>query len=235
MECSDYRRSILADPNDRSAELRVHVESCPECTEFNAGVSRFEAKLDRALRVNINNVVPFRPKSARGLAASASGRRGWLALAAGVVLSVGVAGGLWLGFPRQSLARDVVAHIAHEPQSWNTTDVAVPEADLTKVLRDSHLTLRYGGVVSYASSCGFRGHHVPHLVVQSEKGPVTVMVLVHESVSAETHFDEQGYSGVIVPIAGHGSVAVLERGASVDPSFVERVAASVVSSIVWSH
>jgi hypothetical protein len=201
---------------------------------------RFEPKIERALRVNIpggraDNVVPFRTKSAPGGATTAAGRRGWLALAAGVVLSVGVAGGLWLGFPRQSLATDLVAHMAHEPQAWTTTDVPVAEADLTKALRDSHLTLRYGGVVSYASSCGFRGHHVPHLVVQSEKGPVTVMVLVHESVSAETRFDEQGYSGVIVPIAGHGSVAVLERGSSAEASFVERVAANVVSSIVWSH
>ena len=37
------------------------------------------------------------------------------------------------------------------------------------------------GLVSYANSCVFRGHHVPHLVVQTEAGPVTVMVLVHES------------------------------------------------------
>jgi len=234
MDCNSYRRAILADPSDRGAELIAHVESCPDCTEFSAGVLRFESKLSRALRVNIDNVVPFRARSDRGPGKSAGGRRGWLALAAGVVLGVGVAGGLWLGFPRQSLARDVVAHMAPEQQAWTTTEVAVAEADLTKVLRDSHVTLRYDGIVSYAASCRFRGHKVPHLVVQSEKGPVTVMVLVHESVSAETRFDEQGYSGVIVPVAGHGSVAVLGRGASADPAFVERVATSVVGSIEWT-
>ena len=38
---------------------------------------------------------------------------------------------------------------------------------------------------------------VPHLVVQTEMGPVTVMVLVHESVAKPVPFEEQGYRGVI--------------------------------------
>ena len=81
------------------------------------------------------------------------------------------------------------------------------------MLRDSHVRLAAGaGVVSYASSCAFRGHHVPHLVIQTESGPVTVMVLVHERVQKPVQFDEQGYRGVIVPVAGHGSLAVLTHG-----------------------
>ena len=58
------------------------------------------------------------------------------------------------------------------------------------------------GVVSYASSCTFRGYKVPHLVVQTASGPVTVMVLVHEAVRHATQFDEQGYRGTIVPVPG---------------------------------
>ena len=78
------------------------------------------------------------------------------------------------------------------------------------MLRDSRLRLSNGaGMVSYASSCAFRGHRVPHLVIQTESGPVTVMVLVHEGVRKPVRFDEQGYRGVIVPVAGHGSLAVL--------------------------
>ena len=47
--------------------------------------------------------------------------------------------------------------------------------------------------------------------MQTESGPVTVMVLVHERVSKPLQFDEQGYRGVIVPVPGHGSLAVLGR------------------------
>jgi len=75
---------------------------------------------------------------------------------------------------------------------------------------------------------------VPHLVVQTAAGPVTVMVLVHEPVRAATQFDENGYRGVIVPVAGHGSLAVLARGEATDPKMVEEVAARVENSIIWN-
>jgi hypothetical protein len=121
-----------------------------------------------------------------------------------------------------------------EPDAWLRTD-PVSSSALQGVLRDSGLRLAAGaGVVSYASSCAFRGHQVPHLVIQTESGPVTVMVLVHERQSKPVQFDEQGYRGVIVPVAGHGSLAVLTRGTATDIKTVESTAARVLDSIVWT-
>ena len=155
-------------------------------------------------------------------------------MAASVLLALVVAGALWLAAPGPSLAADVVTHMQGEPGAWRTTD-PVPSSELQDVLRDSRLQLTAGaGVVSYASSCAFRGHHVPHLVVQTGSGPVTVMVLVHESVAKPVQFDEQGYRGVIVPVKGHGSLAVLTRGPSADIKTVENTAARVLDSIVWT-
>jgi len=57
---------------------------------------------------------------------------------------------------------------------------------------------------------------------------------VHEPVRAATQFDENGYRGVIVPVAGHGSLAVLARGEATDPKMVEEVAARVENSIIWN-
>jgi hypothetical protein len=125
--------------------------------------------------------------------------------------------------------------MAGEPQAWRRTDVPVPSGALQDVLRDSHLRLAPGGsMVTYAASCLFRGHHVPHLVIQTESGPVTVMVLVHEHVSKSMPFDEQGYRGVIVPVAGRGSIAVLTRDSSADLPTVEQIAQRVLDSIVWT-
>ena len=89
-------------------------------------------------------------------------------------------------------------------------------------------------MVSYARSCLFRAHHVPHLVVQTEMGPVTVMVLAHESVSRPERFDEQGYHGVILPVAGHGSLAVLARGQNPDPGMLKQIAARVQDALIWT-
>ena len=180
-----------------------------------------------------DNVVLLRASSAR--ATYRARRKGWFAMAASVLLAVVVAGGLWLSAPGPSLAADVVTHMREEPQAWRRTDVPVQDAQLETVLRDSHLRLGAGsGIVSYANSCDFRGHQVPHLVVQTESGPVTVMVLIHEQVPKPVQFDEQGYRGVIVPVAGHGSLAVLTRGSAADPETIEHIAHRVLDSIIWA-
>ncbi len=232
MDCTLYRRSMMTDPHDPDPQLREHRESCHDCNLYTERLLRFESRLDRALRVSLpGKAEPATQPSLR----SPIYRRGWLAMAASVLLAVVVAGALWLSVPGPSLAADVVTHMGGEPDAWRRTDVAVPSRELQDVLRDSHLHLAAGtGMVSYASSCAFRGHHVPHLVIQSESGPVTVMVLVHERVSKPAQFDEQGYRGVIVPVTGHGSLAVLTRGAAVDSKTIDQIAARVLDSIVWT-
>jgi hypothetical protein len=74
---------------------------------------------------------------------------------------------------------------------------------------------------------------VPHLVVQTDAGPVTVMVLTHELPRAPMRFDEHGYRGMIVPVVGHGSIAVLEREPGADLTIMQRVAAKVVAALDW--
>jgi hypothetical protein len=228
MDCNTYRRALMADPHDPDPQLREHRASCPECNLFSERQLSFESRLERALRV------PIRAESSRPPMRAAAYRRGWLAMAASVLLAVVVAGGLWLAVPHASLAADVATHMGGEPDSWRPTE-AVPASALEDVLRNTHLRLAAGtAVVSYAASCEFRGHHVPHLVVQTEAGPVTVMVLVHENVAKTVDFDEQGYRGVLVPVAGHGSLAVLTRGSATDIKSIEHIAARVRDSIEWT-
>jgi hypothetical protein len=236
IDCTHYRRSMLADPRDPDPRLSEHRAGCHDCNLFTDRLLNFESRLDRALRVAVpaDQAAPLRAQPPKPAPRAASYRRGWLAMAASALLALVVAGALWLAASGPSLAADVVTHMAGEPGAWHTTD-AVPSSELQGVLRDSRLRLAAGaGVVSYASSCTFRGHRVPHLVIQTDSGPVTVMVLVHESVAKSVQFDEQGYRGVIVPVAGHGSVAVLTHGPTVDIKTVESTAARVLDSIVWT-
>jgi hypothetical protein len=229
IDCAQYRRTVLADPHAAGPELEEHLANCSECPAYRERLLRFEGRLTRALRVD-----------ARGSRAGSTGawmpvrRNRWVAMAAGLVVALLVAA-LWLAAPHASLAADVVAHMAGEPEAWARTDVSVPTADLAPVLAESHMQLKPGaGIVSYAQSCLFRGHHVPHLVVQTAMGPVTVMVLVHERVAAARMFDEGGYRGTIVPVPGHGSIAVLIKGNEGDLAEVESVAARVKAAIIWT-
>jgi Protein of unknown function (DUF3379) len=238
MRCADYRRSMMVDPRDPDPQLREHRDSCADCRLYTERLMHFESRLDRALRVAVPahaDTTPLPAKSQPPARHSTIHRKGWWAMAASVVLAIGVAGALWLSVPGPSLAADVVTHMAGEPDAWRRTDVAVPSSELQDVLRDSHLRLATGaGMVSYASSCAFRGHRVPHLVLQTAAGPVTVMVLVHEQAVKPVQFDEQGYRGVIVPVPGHGSLAVLTRDPATDTKTIEQIAGRVLDSIVWT-
>ena len=90
----------------------------------------------------------------------------------------------------------------------STEDRVAPFA-LDDVLAKGGIRLR-GGIegVSYAKSCPIRGHAVPHLVVQTGQGPVTVLVMAHEPVAEPVLLRDTGLAGTIVP-AGPGSIAVI--------------------------
>jgi hypothetical protein len=220
----------LADPQHPSADLRRHLAACPDCTRYRDGLLLFEGRLARALRVPVASAQAAPP--VRRFTA----RRGWLAMAASVLLAAVWGGSLWLAAPGASLAADVVSHMAEEPLAWSRTAAAVPEPALDRVMSESRLRFKStGGLVTYANSCLFRGHRVPHLVVQTATGPVTVMVLTEESVKRRVRFDEQGYRGVIVPVPAHGSLAVLQRDPGSDMNTLDEVVARVRDAIEWTR
>jgi len=231
MNHEQYRRAVLANPLSTDPELEAHRTHCEDCRAFTDRVLTFEHRLVRALKVTTPNSAKILPFGTRSAARSASGGR-WLALAASVAMAFVVAAGIWLT-PRSSLAADVVAHMAEEPAAWNS-QAPLSAGELAPVLKRANITLDpKAPSVSYANSCEFRGHVVPHLVVQSPRGPVTVLVLTHESASKARQFDEQGYRGTILPIPQHGSIAVLMREPGATAAEIDAVAAQVRSAIVW--
>lgn len=242
MKCDDARLALEAEPSSADPALAAHVQQCPNCAAHRLELVELDRRLRRALEVpvpatldapwqpeapvagdaaiprrTVRDVMPpRRPWSARSFALAAS--------VAGVAVLVGL---LWTGFPRESLAAGVVAHMAHEPQAWST-HAAVPAPDLAEVLDTSGLSLRPGVLdVTYAQTCWFRGQRVPHLVVRTASGPVTVMVLPHERVTAREQFDEQGYHGVLLA-APVGTLAVLAQKDAVD---VDAVAARALEAL----
>jgi hypothetical protein len=231
MNHEQYRRAVLANPLGTDPELEAHRAHCEHCRAFADRVLTFEHRLVRALKVTTPNSAKILPFGTRSAAHPAKDGR-WLALAASVAMAFVVAAGIWLT-PRSSLAADVVSHMAEEPAAWES-HATLSAGELAPVLKRANITLNPNAAsVSYANSCSFRGQVVPHLVVQSPGGPVTVMVLIHESVSKARQFDEQGYRGTILPIPHHGSIAVLMKELGTTPAEIDAIAAQVRNAIVW--
>ena len=175
----------------------------------------------------VASVTPIAIASARG-----TSRRkpvtvwsGWALAASVAVLSVLV---IWALRPTNSLAHDVVTHVEYEANSWHSTEPAPPAA-VREILAKAGVALDMGSdEITYAQSCLFRGHRVPHLVVRTARGPVTVLILPNEKVKDRMRFHEDGMTGVITP-APHGSIAVLAQGNDT----VDSVAQQVQSSVRW--
>lgn len=201
IDCKHARLAIGGAPQTLSPEVAQHVASCAACTKFRDETLAMEGRLKAALELPLHR---FRRLPEAGKTAP---RR--FALAASVVLALLVGGGAWLFRPQSALAGEVVEHVIHEPGSWQQQAPVSPET-LAAVLAKAGVRYDARFPVMYASPCPFRGHIVPHLVVQTDHGPLTVMLLAHVTAEGAGKFSEGEYHGVVLP-AGAGSIAVVAR------------------------
>jgi hypothetical protein len=230
------RLLIGGDPHAVPPELAEHLASCPECTQFQREMVALDGNIRRALEqrpagaaapvMPTANVIPIMGARARRNKQTTSWP-GW-ALAASVVFAAFATLAIWGLRPTDTLAHDVVMHVEGEPKSWAAAGQISPDR-LNGIMRKAGVWLdARSEKVTYAQSCRFRGHDVPHLVVSTSRGPVTVLVLRHEKVKARESFHEDGMSGVITP-APHGSIAVLAQG----NENIDEVAGQVQQALRW--
>jgi hypothetical protein len=221
MNCLEFRRAAGADPQHLNEAMREHRMQCTACDSYAREMSHLDGLIKRALQLP---VPPVRDVKA------APSRTRWYAMAASVLLAVGVGGALWLlAYPRDSLANDLVAHINHERDAMQPNATRVSAQLLDGALRAKGLRLAKSiDDVSYLRTCIIRRHFVPHLVVQTEQGPVTVLLLLDEHVATSQRFDEQQYHGVVLPTP-RGAMAVI----ALDKSLASSIADKVNQSIIW--
>lgn len=221
MTCLEFRRAVGADPGTQAPELLAHAQECAACARYRDEIQRMDPLIHRALKVEVGpQPAPVRSEYR------------WLpqwAAAASVAAACLLGLLLWLSAPRETFAEQLVAHVEGEPQALVRTAEAVEAARLDEILARSGVRLKAGAdKISYAMSCRFRGRDVPHLVVQSDQGPVTVLLLAQErSVKRRQVFREGGFQGIVMP-APRGAVAVLGQDAH-----VEQVAERFLQSVEY--
>jgi len=211
-DCRHARLHIGAAPHELPSEVEAHVAGCGECARFLGETRTLDGRVRSALEVPLAR---FRPRAAPA-------RR--FALAASVVLALMISAA-WLLGPQRVLAGEVVSHIEHEASSWDHQQPLSPP-EFAAVLKEAGVEIDASIPVVYAAACPFRGRRVPHFVVSTASGPVTVMLLAHEKVRIRTRFSESGMQGVLLPVRD-GSVAVVTRSGEAPESLAEEIAARV--------
>ncbi len=234
MNHKEARLLIGAEPDSPpSPELASHLANCAECAQFQREMVTLDANIRRALEqgpalaaaVPAASVTPINQARTVRKEKPANVWSGW-ALAASVALASVLV--IWALRPSDTLAHDIVAHVEFESNSWSSKE-SVSSTAVADILAKAGVALDMSSdKVMYARTCPFRGHLVPHLVVHTPRGPVTVLILRNEKVTQKTNFHEDGMTGVITP-APHGSIAVLALG----NESVAAVADEVQQSVRW--
>ena len=235
MNCEDYREAIGADPSYDGGE--AHVSACADCLALRDELRSLDRKIGRALAISVpelrmpdlpdvdtSSVVPLATR--RRLTAPA-----WMAVAATIVLAafVGIRMyGSTVTYP--SLADEIVAHLDHEPYALRVSDEPVDDRRLAKVVPANVAKVNHdAGLVTYAQTCVINGKKIPHLVIQGERGPVTILLLPDEAIDDAVQLEGESINGVLLPVGG-GSVAIIgERDEA-----LETIRENILKSVTWS-
>jgi hypothetical protein len=209
----EARLHIGADPHHLPAEIAAHVAGCADCRRFRDETLALDGRVHAALDLPL----------ARFRQPVAPARR--FALAASVVLALLVAGGFWIFRPATALAGEVAAHVEEEADSWNSRET-MNAAQVAKIMRNAGAQFESPYPVVYGYPCPFKGHRVAHLVLQTPRGTVTVMLIPHEQVRRRTAIARDGMNGVLLP-AGSGSVALLTREGAVPDALADEIVSRV--------
>jgi hypothetical protein len=224
-----------------------HVSDCAACQAYRGEILELEQLIGRALALDVPKLEkPEFPEVIAEVSPELSTSKtdnivrlpkrnwaspAWLAVAATVVVAAFL--GIRLlspGIEYESLADEILAHLDHEPYALRVTDVAVSDARLASVVPANVAQMDHSaGLITYARSCVINGREVPHLVIQGERGPVTILLMPEEMVSEPQQLQGVNLNGVILPV-GSGSIAIIGES---DES-LDKIQQQVLKSATWT-
>lgn len=232
--CEEYREAIAAEPSfDGGA---AHLSQCASCQAFRAEMLALDLKISSALAISVPELkLPELPELDMGKVTAMPLRRfaqpAWLAVAATVTLAAFIGFGMFgSDVSNATLAEQILVHIDHEPGAFRVVDEAVTDKRLARVVPANIATLNHSaGLITYARSCLINGREVPHLVIQGEFGPITILLMPGEKITGAQTIEGENVHGIILPV-GDGSIAIIgEVG-----EHLERIEKQVMNSVTWS-
>jgi hypothetical protein len=231
MNCLEFRRHKLADPRRLPPEATAHVDACAHCHDFAAEVDRNEERLAAVLAVAVPEGLAERIILNRKMR-----QRGWpryaprlLALAAAVVLTLGIGFSWWGGFASGEYAREAIKHVMHEPESFTTARIADQEV-FRKVMHEFGADLQAPiGRVRYMKLCPVPGGTGWHIVFETEHGLATLILVPGKSMKVHQAEATLGGWNALAQSGGQGYYAIV----TASPDSLEAVSRMLRQRVRW--
>jgi hypothetical protein len=217
MNCLEFRRLALANPQHPGPAALEHEAACPACARFYLELRQQEEVLYQALSIPIPEgladrvLLLARPR----LIDRFGPPRVWLpALAATLVLALGLAFMTPRGMSPETLAAGVIAHVRHEPEVL-AAEGRVPMAKLVRAFERGGGRFIAGQPLeetlqaTHAGRCPLPGGGTgEHIVLRTAQGKVTLILMPSKPVAAALHLFKDGLAVSVLP-AGEGSLALV--------------------------
>lgn len=236
MNCLEFRRLALANPQHPGPTALEHEAACPACARFYLDLRQQEETLYQALSIPVPDgladriLLGARPRFMDRF----TSLRVWLpALAATLVLALGLNFMLPRGMSPETLAAGVIDHVLHEPETL-VPEQPVPMLKLVRAFE------RGGGELvnapaqaaiqaSYAGRCPLPGGGTgEHIVLNTPEGKVTLILMPTKPVSAALRLFKSDLAVSVLP-AGEGSIALVAES----DALLRGAEANLQSAVRW--
>ncbi|OOZ39639.1 hypothetical protein BOW53_10880 [Solemya pervernicosa gill symbiont] len=215
MNCLDFRRECLIDPNSRDTQFLQHRDACPACAAYLERGEVAEASMREAFEVKVPDGLASRIKLGQVTKVrQRQSQQRWYAVAASVLLLVGGLQFAWFTHQFDSFEQSVLVEL-NSHSDLLTRQVAMRSDEMAGEFRKAGLTLEQQPAnllgVHY---CWVHGVSGLHMVFQGEQGPVRVLILPDRQLAERSDINDGEQRGYISPVERGALVFMGEPGES---------------------
>jgi len=233
MNCQEFEQRAWAEPNCEESGFLQHKQDCPDCGPMALELQAFDREIGSGLAVDCPDGLAARIRARHAIQHDNKRRAergpgftqrlqdrlfgtgpGWMgayAALATVLLVVGVMRGSLSGGAADVMALEQIATEHYIEERFATrVSMEVPRTDLAAMFAEFGARLD-GEImgVTFANGCimenGIKG---VHLVLDTPRGKVTVMVIPHRAVDSDTTMQVENLPGRLTPY-NNGTLALI--------------------------
>jgi len=227
MNCLDFKRLALSDPNSRDHSFIEHSSTCPDCLKYVGGVRKMDADLsdsvdvqmpsDLMARLQLNQEITEEVES-ETIAAPNPIRN--YAMAASLALALFVAGFMAsnqfganssIGQDYEALLSGVVEHMNEQAITpvWDAQR-ANSNANTLLASYDPDMKLKFLSNLQFSRVCPMGRYRGLHASLETSDGQVTFAYIKGDSVGELLDAGYEGYVSRVKPVRG-GNLIILSR------------------------
>ncbi len=231
MNCLEFKRLALSDPNSRNNDFVTHSADCPDCLKYVGGVRQMDSDLASSLdtdvpsdliaRLQLNQELVEEAQEASGnniITLQAPVKR--YAIAASFALALFVAGFMAsnqfgsnndIAQDYQALLSGVVEHMNEQSITpvWDV-DRANKTANTLLASYDGKMQLKHLSNLQFSRVCPMGQYKGLHASLETPNGQVTFAYIKGESVGELLDVSYEGYLSRVKPVRG-GNLIIISR------------------------